>query len=69
MTRETTQSKLHYELKFQVPRTKDWAGAVTVKAGQLQFGAAGIYHLIVRPADPKNWRAVNLWQIEFAPVP
>jgi len=36
-------------------------------AGTLTFENKGVFHLVLRPADPARWKAVNVWRIQMAP--
>ena len=56
-------------VKFSVPRTGGWDKPRTVKIGQFEFDKPGVYHLILGAADPEAWKAVNVWQLQFAPRP
>ena len=55
-------------LEFDVPKTPGWDKAVQVEIGKISFPSPGMYHVILRPADPANWKPVNLWQIQMAPA-
>lgn len=54
-------------VSFTVPRTATWDNARWVPVGTLEFDAPGVYHIILKAADPSVWRAVNVWQIQLAP--
>ncbi|MCP4451002.1 MAG: hypothetical protein GY809_06040 [Planctomycetes bacterium] len=41
-----------------------WDKPKTVTAGTNTFEKAGVYHLALS-TQPKNWRAVNVWDVEF----
>jgi len=56
------------QVRFDVPGTGGWDKSAQVDIGRLKFDAPGIYHAILEPADPRNWRAVNLWQVQLAPA-
>jgi hypothetical protein len=54
--------------RFDVPATGGWDKPRQMAVGRLTFDAPGIYHVVLEPANPKNWRAVNVWQLQFAPA-
>jgi hypothetical protein len=55
-------------LVFEAPEAATWDDARFVEVGRLQFDQAGIYHAVLRPADPAQWQAVNVWQVQVGPV-
>ncbi len=56
-------------LTVAVPATGGWAEQRTLDAGAVAFEKAGAYEVTARPADAKQWKAVNLWRLELAPAP
>ena len=56
------------QVRFDVPATGSWNRSTQVDVGRLRFEAPGIYHAILEPANPNNWRAVNVWQLQLAPA-
>jgi len=57
------------KVEFNVPATGGWARTRTIDAGQLTFTKPGVAHVILEPGDKAGWKAVNLWQLLFAPAP
>jgi alpha-L-fucosidase len=55
-------------LSVEVPKTDGWFKPVLVPFGRVQFGKAGVYHLVLEPADPPHWRAVNVYGVQMALV-
>jgi alpha-L-fucosidase len=55
------------KIRFQVPRTDDWNTLRLIDAGAIRFPRPGVYHLILQPADLKNWRPLNLCRIRLTP--
>ena len=55
------------QVRFDVPSTGSWDKSTQIDIGRLRFDEPGIYHVILAPADPDNWRAVNVWQVQLAP--
>ena len=49
-----------------VPKTDGWFKPQWVTFGEFQFDQPGVYQLVLEPADPASWRAVNLYQIQVA---
>ncbi len=56
------------QVRFDVAATGSWDKSAQVDVGRLRFEAPGIYHAILEPANPNNWRAVNVWQLQLAPA-
>jgi len=56
------------QVQFNVPSTGGWDKSAQVDIGRLTFDTPGIYHAILEPGNPRNWRAVNVWQVQLAPV-
>ncbi len=54
------------EVSFKVPKTDGWEKPEFVDMGQIKFDASGIYHVVLKPTDLKSWKAINVWQIQFA---
>ena len=55
-------------LEFRAPDSRDWKDIHVVEMGTLTFARPGMYHLILQPADPARWRAVNVYEIELVPT-
>jgi alpha-L-fucosidase len=57
---------LKQSLSCDVPNTGDWNAAVDVRfKGDLTFDTPGVYHIVLRPADPETWKAVNVWHLQL----
>ncbi len=52
----------------EIPNTGSWEKTAWVELGKLNFEKPGIYHLVLRAADPANWKAVNVFQLQLAPI-
>ncbi len=52
----------------EVPSTNSWDKGSWVDLGKLSFDKPGIYHLVLRAADPADWKPVNVWRIQLAPL-
>ena len=52
------------KLTCKLPHTVGWTKTKPIKLGTVSFKKAGVYHLVLS-ADPRNWRAVNVWGLEF----
>ena len=50
-------------LTADVPRTGDWTDKRTIEIGRAEFARPGEHEVVLRPADPDKWKAVNLWQV------
>ncbi len=50
----------------EVPKTNGWFKPQFASFGTLKFAKAGVYHLVLQPADPAKWRAVNVYQLQLA---
>ncbi|MCD6304514.1 MAG: alpha-L-fucosidase [Planctomycetes bacterium] len=55
-------------LRADVPATGAWNKQATLKFGRVEFKKAGDYDVILRPGDPDNWKAVNVWKLQLEPV-
>jgi alpha-L-fucosidase len=55
-------------LTADVPNTGGWGEQRTIKVGEVKFDKPGVQELIVRPAEPTSWKAVNVWKLELTPV-
>ncbi len=55
-------------LEADVPATGDWDKRQTIEVGEVNFDKPGKHDLLVRPAKPDEWKAVNLWKLELTPV-
>lgn len=53
--------------EFEVPRSDSWKDIRVIDAGTLTFDAPGVRHLILEPADPARWKAVNVYELELTP--
>jgi alpha-L-fucosidase len=65
-------SSLRWEVAGQsntanVPETNGWFKPVFVDLGRVKFERAGVYQLILQPADINKWKAVNVYQLQLAP--
>ncbi len=56
-------------LLASITETGGWDKVQTVKMGKIRFDAPGVYHIVLRPADVENWKAVNVWRIQLARIP
>ena len=54
-------------LTAEVPQTEEWASTKMIEFGELKFGESGVYHLVLQPADPDDWEAVNVHRLQLAP--
>ena len=68
-----TASKLALEaagqtLAADVPATGGWDKQRTIELGTLQIDRPGEHQVVLRPADPASWKAVNVWKLELAPA-
>jgi alpha-L-fucosidase len=52
----------------EVPKSDGWFRPRFVSFGEFQFGQAGVFHLVLEPAAPEHWCAVNVYQIRLARV-
>jgi len=52
----------------RVPKTDGWFKQVWVDLGTVAVEKPGVYHLRLAPADPETWKAVNVWNLQLAPV-
>ena len=50
----------------EVPKTDGWFKPQFVSFGDVAFAQAGVFHLVLEPAAPAHWRAVNVYQLQFA---
>jgi hypothetical protein len=53
-------------LAAAVPNTEGWFKSQFVPFGDIQFDKAGVFHLILEPASPDHWCAVNVYQLQRA---
>ena len=53
----------------KAPKTGAWDEYVRVPAGRLAIPKAGEVEVVMRPQDPKAWRAINLRSLTLTPVP
>jgi alpha-L-fucosidase len=54
-------------LTAELPGTGGWDKVKKIQLGQIKFDKAGVFHVTLRPANPANWKAVNVWQLMFVP--
>ncbi|MBN1126981.1 MAG: alpha-L-fucosidase, partial [Sedimentisphaerales bacterium] len=52
---------------FTVDRALGWDSPAFTNIGKITFESSGVHHVILRPADPSQWRAINVWQIQLIP--
>ncbi len=55
-------------LTAAVPKTDGWFKPQFVSFGEVQFDKPGVFHLVLEPAAPDRWRAVNVYQLQMAKV-
>ncbi|MFW6164476.1 MAG: alpha-L-fucosidase C-terminal domain-containing protein, partial [Planctomycetota bacterium] len=70
----TSPSKLALDAGKQtvaadVPETGSWTQQATIDMGTVRFDKPGKHKLVLRPAEPKTWKAVNVWKLELSPAP
>ncbi|MBN1816984.1 MAG: hypothetical protein JW828_06460, partial [Sedimentisphaerales bacterium] len=53
--------------KFTVDRAASWDSPSFTMIGKIAFESPGVHHVILRPADSNQWKAVNVWQIQLIP--
>ncbi len=53
-------------LTADVLKTDGWFKPQFVSFGDLQFDKPGVFHLVLEPASPDHWRAVNVYQVQLA---
>ena len=51
-----------------VPKTDGWFNPVFVNLGQFRVDSPGVCKLTLAPADAEKWKAVNVYQLQLAPV-
>ncbi len=51
-----------------VPQTQGWFKPVFAHLGQFKVDRPGVHRLTLEPADAGNWKAVNVWQLQLAPL-
>ena len=54
-------------LVFEVPGSSGWDSPSSTDVGEINFAKPGVYHVILEPADPENWKPVNAWGLQFEP--
>jgi alpha-L-fucosidase len=52
----------------EVPSTGTWDKGSWIDLGKLNFEKPGIYHLVLRAADPAAWKPINVWRIQLTPL-
>jgi hypothetical protein len=55
-------------LRSRVPATGAFDRSRTLKVDEIAIGESGVFHVILRPADPSAWKPVNLWKLQLAPA-
>ena len=50
----------------EVPKSAGWFRPLLASFGEFEFDRPGVFHLILEPAAPDRWRAVNVYQIQLA---
>jgi hypothetical protein len=55
-------------ITMAVPKTRGWFKPVFVNLGQFKVDSPGVYKLTLEPADVEKWKAVNVWQLQTAPI-
>ncbi|MFW6107328.1 MAG: alpha-L-fucosidase [bacterium] len=55
-------------LTADVPDTGGWTEQRTIDMGTIRFGKTGEHQLVLRPAEPAEWKAVNVWKLVLAPA-
>ena len=53
---------------IEIPKTDGWFDVQAINIGTYAFNEAGVYHLILQPTSTEEWRAVDVFGIELAPV-
>jgi len=53
----------------EVPRTDGWFRPVFVGFGSIRIDQPGVHHLSLEAAEPSSWKAVNVYQLQLAPLP
>jgi hypothetical protein len=51
---------------LEAPATGAWDRPDRTDAQVIRIEKPGILHVILEPADPADWQAVNVWSLEFA---
>jgi alpha-L-fucosidase len=64
----TLESSSGDSVSFKVPPTGGWDKTTMVDMGQLNFKKAGVFQIILRPADTERWKAANVCRIQLAPL-
>ena len=52
-------------LEAEVPVTGDWTDKRPIEMGKVEFKKSGVHDLVLRPAKPGSWKAVNVWKLEL----
>ena len=55
-------------VEAKVPPTQGWFKPVFVDIGRVQIDRSGVYQLTLEPTDAKKWKAVNVYQLQIAPM-
>jgi len=55
-------------LAADVPPTGGWDKPRTIELGTIQIDKPGEHNVVLRPADPATWKAVNVWKLELTPA-
>ena len=69
----TSASRVAVEVAVQtveadVPATGGWDQPRMIDFGQVKIENEGEYPVVLRPADPAKWAAVNVWQLQLVPA-
>ncbi len=54
------------ELSSVIPRTAGWFKPEFTSFGDCDFARPGVYQLVLEPANPGQWRPVNVYQLQLA---
>ncbi len=55
-------------LTADVPKTDGWFKPVFVNLGRLKVDSPGVYKLTLAPSSSEKWKAVNVYQLQLAPI-
>jgi hypothetical protein len=50
----------------EVPKSDGWFRPLFVSFGEFRFDRPGVFHLVLEPAAPEHWCAVNVFQTQLA---
>ncbi|UCG49443.1 MAG: alpha-L-fucosidase [Phycisphaerales bacterium] len=54
------------KIEANIPKTNNWATTEFVRFDRLKFDKPGVYQIALRAADPDNWKAANVYQLQLA---